>query len=171
MRLLQSPCRVPDMCCSIYKSLNIPKEQSTAVLRRHASFPYATHQGTFARSCDACLSKVAEDGVAACSWYWRWFCLQNCCGICRLVGTQCSHLYVVKAQVEDVKFAFEEVFLYLLLVSNSRRSITKLFICINEEGTLLSPRLPTNFRTGWSPFASSPPTPHPTPTVTVSSPL
>ena len=50
--------------------------------------------------------------------------------------------------MEDVEFAFEEVFLYLLLVSNSRRSITKLFTCINEEGTLLSPRLPTNFRTG-----------------------
>lgn len=114
----------------------------------------------FARSCDACLSKVAEDGVAACSWYWRWFCLQSCFGICRLVGTQCWHLYVVKAQVGDVTFALQEVFLYLLLVSNIRRSITKLSRCINEERTLLSPRLPTNFRTGWSAFASSP-HPHP----------
>ena len=50
--------------------------------------------------------------------------------------------------MEDVKFAFEEVFLYLLLVSNSRRSITKRFVRINEEGTLLSPRLPTNFTNG-----------------------
>lgn len=33
---------------------------------------------------------------------------QSCFGVCRLVGTQCSHLYVLKAQVEDVKFAFEE---------------------------------------------------------------
>jgi hypothetical protein len=64
------------------------------------------------------------------------------------VGIQCSHLYVVKPQVEEVTFAFEEVFLSLLLVSGTHRCITKLFMCIHEEGTLLSPRLPTNFRTG-----------------------
>jgi hypothetical protein len=57
--------------------------------------------------------------------------VQSCVGIWRLVGIQCSHLCVVKAQVEDVKFAFEEVFLYLPPVSSNRRCITKLFICIH----------------------------------------